>query len=184
MQARTLGFFTAVALIGFVYGIVPALAIGTESPSPPPAPSGGSDSGTKGTKHITPKKPPKRKTSQQEFMAGYRYAYALIQDGQYEHGIVAMHALGHDEHPDVANYIGYSYRKLGNYPLSKLWYEKALAADPRHVRTWSYYGMWQAEQGNRLMAKDYLEKIKLICGGEDCREYRMLKDVIDGTATY
>ena len=41
---------------------------------------------------------------------------------------------------------------------SKIWYEKALAADPNHVRTWSYYGIWQVEQGNRLKALDDLQK--------------------------
>jgi hypothetical protein len=52
------------------------------------------------------------------------------------------------------------------------------------VRTWSYYGMWQMEQGNRLKAEDYLQKVKLICGTTDCEEYRQLRAVIDGTASY
>ena len=50
--------------------------------------------------------------------------------------------------------------------------------------TWSYYGMWHAEQGNVLKAKDDLEKVHLICGNTDCRPYQMLKEVIEGTATY
>ncbi len=41
-----------------------------------------------------------------------------------------------------------------------------------------------AEQGNVLKAKDDLEKVRLICGNTECRPYQMLKDVIDGTATY
>ena len=56
---------------------------------------------------------------------------------------------------DVANLIGYSSRKLGRYDDSKLWYERALAADPAHARTWSYYGMWHAEQGNLLKAREF-----------------------------
>ena len=108
----------------------------------------------------------------------------MILDGKYEDGIKAMHALGQDEHPDVANYIGYSYRKLGDFDQSKHWYELALAADPKHARTWSYYGMWHAEQGNRLKAEDYLQKVKLICGTESCQEYLQLKAVIDGTGSY
>jgi hypothetical protein len=52
-------------------------------------------------------------------------------------------------------------------------YERALAADPNHAVTWSYYGMWQAEQGNLLKAKDDLEKVRLICG-TDCKPYKML----------
>ena len=80
--------------------------------------------------------------------------------------------------------IGYASRKLGRYDDAKVWYERALAADPNHAVTWSYYGMWQAEQGNVLKAKDDLEKVRLICGNTDCAPYQMLKEVIDGTATY
>jgi tetratricopeptide (TPR) repeat protein len=95
-----------------------------------------------------------------------------------------MHALGHDENPEVANYIGFASRKLGRYDDAKHWYEKALAADPDHARTWSYYGMWHAEQGNRLMAHDFLEKVRAICGNTECEDYTKLKGVIEGTATY
>jgi hypothetical protein len=52
------------------------------------------------------------------------------------------------------------------------------------VRTWSYYGMWQMEQGNRLKAEDDLKKVKLPCGSADCTEYKQLKTVIDGTGSY
>jgi len=34
-----------------------------------------------------------------------------------------------------------------------------------------------------LKAKDDPDKVRLICG-RDCRAYQMLKDTIDGTATY
>ena len=97
-----------------------------------------------------------------KFLRDYRAAREMILAGNYQAGIAAMHALGHDEHPDVANYIGYSYRRMGNYDQSKVWYERALASDPDHVRTWSYYGMWQMEQGNRLKAEDDLQKVKLL----------------------
>jgi hypothetical protein len=30
--------------------------------------------------------------------------------------------------------IGYSYRKPGDYKFSQVWYERALKADPNHVR--------------------------------------------------
>src|SRR5262245_26378583 len=105
-------------------------------------------------------------------------------DGRYQDGIAAMHALGHDDNPEIANYLGYASRKLGRYDEAKFWYEKALAADPNHVRTWSYYGMWHAEQGNLLMAQDYLEKVRSICGNTDCEEYKERNDVIEGTQTY
>jgi tetratricopeptide (TPR) repeat protein len=126
----------------------------------------------------------KEQKSQQELRDGYDRARALITDGHYEAGIAAMRALGHDDNPEVANFIGYASRKLGRYEDSKFWYEKALAADPNHVRTWSYYGMWHAEQGNMLMAQDFLKKVQLICGNTECDEYVKLKGVIEGTHTY
>jgi tetratricopeptide (TPR) repeat protein len=126
----------------------------------------------------------KKKQNQGELREQYQRARALIMGGEYEAGIAAMHALGHDDNPEIANFIGYASRKLGRYEDSKYWYERALAADPNHVRTWSYYGMWHAEQGNKLMAQDYLEKVRLICGNTSCEEYVKLKGVIEGTMTY
>ncbi|MDO8876106.1 MAG: tetratricopeptide repeat protein [Pseudolabrys sp.] len=122
--------------------------------------------------------------AQAKFLRDYRAAHEMIQAGKYEAGIAAMRALGHDAHPDVANYIGYANRKLGNYEQSKLWYEAALKADPNHTRTWSYFGMWHAEQGNRLKAQDFLTKVNTLCGDTACKEYIELKAVIDGKASY
>ena len=134
------------------------------------------------------KKPPNtngKSSSAGDFIAGYHAAYALIyDDADYAGGIAALRALNHDNNPDVANLLGYASRKLGRYDDAKFWYERALAADPNHSLTWSYYGMWHAEQGNLLKAKDDLEKVRMICGNTDCPEYKLLKDVIDGTAGY
>jgi tetratricopeptide (TPR) repeat protein len=125
-----------------------------------------------------------KSSSAEDFLGGYHAAYALIYDrGDFEGGIGALHALGHDDNADVATLLGYASRKLGRYDDAKHWYEAALAADPNHAVTWSYYGMWQAEQGNILKAKDDLEKVRQICG-TDCRAYTELKAVIEGTRTY
>ena len=119
-----------------------------------------------------------------KFLRDYRVARDMILAGNYGAGITALHALGNDEHPDVANYIGYANRKMGNYDQSKVWYEAALKADPNHTRTWSYFGMWHMEQGNRLKAQDYLAKVNALCGDTACKEYTELKAVIDGKASY
>ncbi len=172
------GVVAAAVLFTFAVSAGPALAAedsGSRFPPPPPD--------QKGQKQQQGQKK-KKKQSQEQLREGYQHARALIMDGQYEAGIAAMHALGHDDNPEIANFIGYASRKLGRYEDSKFWYEKALAADPNHVRTWSYYGMWHAEQGNLLMAKDYLEKVRLICGNTECEEYQKLKGVIEGTVTY
>jgi tetratricopeptide (TPR) repeat protein len=145
--------------------------------APPPAPT--SDQTKGGTKQGSDEK-----KKFEQFWDGYVRARALIMGGHYEAGIAAMRALGRDDNSEVANFIGLASRKLGRYEDSRLWYERALAADPNHVRTWSYYGMWHAEQGNMLKARDHLEKVQAICGNTTCKEYVDLKGVIEGTATY
>jgi tetratricopeptide (TPR) repeat protein len=178
-----LGVLATAGLFGVVVAIAPALAVMDErvTTAPPPASTGQKQQGGKQKAQKTKKQ---EKRSEQPLREGYLRAHALIMDGQYDAGIAAMHALGDDDNPDVANYIGYASRKLGRYEESKFWYERALAADPNHVRTWSYYGMWHAEQGNLLMAKDYLEKVRLICGNTECDAYTKLKGVIEGTVAY
>ena len=161
----------------------PARAVGNDPPAPVQSQSTSAPQGTaKAKKKRVPKKSEKK--SEQKFFNGYSTAYAMIyKRHDYTGGIAALKALGHDDHPDVANLIGFSSRKLGRYDDAKLWYEKALAADPRHARTWSYYGMWHAEQGNLLKARDHLAKVENLCG-TGCKEYVELKEVIEGTRVY
>ena len=177
---RHIGLLAAAALLATAVCFAPAAvyAMGTDNPPP-------SDSGKKKKKNDGSYiEQQQQQQADAAFLRDYRAARALILAGDYQGGIAAMHALGRDEHPDVANYIGYAYRKLGDYKDSQIWYEAALKADPNHVRTWSYYGMWQMEQGNRLKALDDLQKVKLICGNTSCEEFRQLKAVIDGKASY
>ncbi|HEX9237584.1 MAG TPA: tetratricopeptide repeat protein [Xanthobacteraceae bacterium] len=156
-----------------------AAAMGSSNPTPP-SDSSSKPSGKTGSK----KKKNDKSSSAKEFLDRYHAAYALIYDkDDYQGGITALRAMGYDDNADVATLLGYASRKLGRYDDAKYWYEKALAADPKHALTWSYYGMWQAEQGNLLKAKDDLEQVRLICGTE-CREYGALKEVIDGTRSY
>jgi len=154
-----------------------AAAAGEENPTPPASQG-------KSNKDSNKKAKKDKSSSAEDFLTGYHAAYALMYDkGDYAGGIAALRALGYDDNADVATLLGYASRKLGRYDDAKVWYERALAADPDHAVTWSYYGMWQAEQGNVLKAKDDLEKVRLICG-TDCKPYKMLKDAIDGAVTY
>jgi tetratricopeptide (TPR) repeat protein len=134
-------------------------------------------SGTKATHKL--KKTKQSSLDDSTFGQGYRAAYATIYDrNDYAGAIDQLKALGHDDHPNVANLIGYSYRKLGDYKLSQVWYERALKADPNHVLTWQYYGLWQIEQGNRDQAQYHLSRIAAICG-TDCAEYRSLAAALE-----
>jgi hypothetical protein len=171
--------------------LIPAFAAGggggpdnkdtSTSTSPPPAP------GTRATSTThRPKSKPSRQSAIDDpafanpaFAKGYRAAYDTIYDrNDYTGAIEQLKALGHDDHPNVANLIGYSYRKLGDYKLSQVWYERALKADPNHVLTWQYYGLWQIEQGNRDSAQYHLSRIAAICG-TDCAEYRSLAAALE-----
>ena len=178
---RHIGLFAAAALLVTAISFKPVAvhAMGTDTPYPTT-----DDDAKKKKKKSNMIEQQEQQLAQEKFLRDYRAARQTILAGNYQAGIAAMHALGHDEHPDVANYIGYANRKLGNYEQSKVWYEKALAADSGHVRTWSYYGMWHMEQGNRLKAEDYLAKVNALCGNTSCEEYRQLKAVIDGRASY
>jgi tetratricopeptide (TPR) repeat protein len=132
-------------------------------------------------------KPSDKKSSIDDpaFLSGYREAYATIYErNDYAAAIPQLEALGQDDRADVANLIGYSYRKLGKYELASAWYERALKADPNHVRTWQYYGLWQVEQGNREQAVYHLGKIEKICG-KGCPEYQSLSAALTtGQTTY
>ena len=113
------------------------------------------------------------------FLAGYRAAYAAIYDrGEYASAIEQLKALQHDDVAAVANLIGYSYRKLGDYKVSQIWYERALKSDPDHVKTWQYYGLWQVEQGNRDQAQYHLNRIAALAGTAS-EEYRSLAAALE-----
>ena len=148
-----------------------AYAAGGDNPSPPA-------SDTK-----KPKKEKKKDKSSSiddpKFLEGYRAAYATIYDrNDYSSAIAQLKALGQDDRADVANLIGYSYRKLGDYKVSQIWYERALQADPDHVRTWQYYGLWQVEQGNRDQAQYHLKRIAALTGTSS-DEYRSLAAALE-----
>jgi tetratricopeptide (TPR) repeat protein len=127
---------------------------------------------------------PADKKSDLDFRRGYKLAHDAIYSRQdYAAAIVILSALGQDDHPDVANLIGFASRKLGRTEDARTWYEKALASDPNHSRTWQYYGMLHLERGDRAKAELHLARIHLICG-QGCEEYTSLRDALNGNMTY
>jgi tetratricopeptide (TPR) repeat protein len=169
-ELMALTVFSTALIVG--PAIMPALAGGDPTPNtPPPATD---------TQSTAPKKKSKRSDiADPAFIRGYRTAYATIYDrNDYSGAIEQLKALGHDDNAAVANLIGYSYRKLGDYKVSQIWYERALKADPDHVKTWQYYGLWQVEQGNRDQAQYHLSRIAAISGTAS-EEYRSLADALE-----
>jgi tetratricopeptide (TPR) repeat protein len=149
--------------------VLKAYAAGGDNPAPPA--SDGKKEKKKSDKSSSIDDP--------AFIKGYRTAYAAIYDrNDYAGAIEQLKALGHDDRADVANLIGYSWRKLGDYKVSQIWYERALKADPNHVRTWQYYGLWQVEQGNRDQAQYHLSRIAAISGTVS-EEYKSLAAALE-----
>jgi tetratricopeptide (TPR) repeat protein len=189
-------FATSLVTLALFSGGVIAGVIAT-APTIPAFAAGGGGGGGGGGANDDVMRPPatspppgtrsshRRKAQKQSFLSdpgfaeGYRSAYSTIYDGHdYAAAIAQLRALGHDDYANVANLIGYSYRKLGNYELSQVWYERALKSDPNHVLTWNYYGLWQIERGNRDQAEYHLMRIAAICG-TDCDEYRTLAEALE-----
>jgi hypothetical protein len=98
----------SVALLFSAMLIAPNIAAeaGEANPTPPPQ----TNQQTPPKQHTQTKKPKKDKSSSaKDFLAGYHAAYAVIYDkGDYAVGIVALRALGYDDHADVATLIGYA----------------------------------------------------------------------------
>ena len=171
--ARLLTLATLSMALATAPVITKVYAAGDENPSPPASSSKAST-----------KKDKKKGSSLQDtrhyaqFEDSYRAAYSTIYDRHdYASAIDQLKALGHDDNAAVANLIGYSYRKLGDYKLSQVWYERALQADPNHVKTWQYYGLWQVEQGNRDQAEYHLNKIAQLAG-TNSPEYKSLAEAL------
>ena len=163
LSTKALAFAFVTTLIAAP--VVSAYAAGGDTPTSSPAPTT-----TKGKS----KKDKSSSIDDPKFLAAYRTAYTTIYDQHdYTGAIAQLKALDREDVADVANLIGYSYRKLGDYKQSKVWYELALNDDPNHVRTWQYYGLWQLEQGNREQAEYHLNKISQLAG-TDSAEYRSL----------
>jgi tetratricopeptide (TPR) repeat protein len=189
---QTITRFAAIAAIAFAMSGT-AFAMSVDEPAKPGAATDKKDEKKDATPAADSKAPdskpadakpgdakPADKKSDLDFRNGYKLAYDAVYNRQdYAGAIVILSALGHDEHPDVANLIGFASRKLGRTEDARVWYEKALAADPKHSRTWQYYGMWHLERGDRPKAEEHLKAIEAICGTE-CDDYKSLKLALSG----
>src|SRR4051812_7074088 len=109
LTLRDAAIFAAAALLATAVMIKPAPVFAMGTDSPPPADE------KKDKKKGSATEEQEQQIAHAKFLREYRAARDVILVGDYKRGIAAMHALGHDEHPDVANYVGYANRKLGNY---------------------------------------------------------------------
>ena len=78
---------------------------------------------------------------------------------------------------DIYNYLGFSYRKMGNLEKAAFYYEKALEISPKHKGALEYQGEMFLTQGNLKLAEANLKKLGKICF-LGCKEEKMLKESI------
>ena len=83
-----------------------------------------------------------------------------------------------DKNADALNYMGYSYRKLGNYDRALKYYMAALKVDPDHKGANEYIGEAYLELKQPAKAKVHLDRLAKFCG-PSCEEYRELKEAFD-----
>lgn len=78
---------------------------------------------------------------------------------------------------DVNNLLGYSYRKLGEFEKSLMYYKRALSIEPEHRGANEYIGELYLQTGNLSQAEKHLKILDKACFW-GCEEYDELKEEI------
>lgn len=78
---------------------------------------------------------------------------------------------------DALNYLGYSYRQLGNYRQALGYYRLALKINPSHRGANEYIGQLFLRTGNVKGAKAQLSRLRSICPS-GCEEYDSLRSAL------
>ncbi len=104
----------------------------------------------------------------------YRDGVAAINATDFDKALVIFHRLQpqHAAAPEVANWLGFAYRKLRRYPDSKRWYDQALLLDPNYLPALEYQGEWFIETGDMPSALANLARLERLCGR--CHEWQDL----------
>ena len=78
---------------------------------------------------------------------------------------------------DTLNYLGFTTRKLGDYEKGEEFYLQGLQIKPDHNGINEYLGELYVVTKRMDLAKQRLEVLKSC----NCKEYKQLKEIIDGT---
>ena len=78
---------------------------------------------------------------------------------------------------DTLNYLGFTTRKLGDYEKGEEFYLQGLQIEPNHKGINEYLGELYIVTNRMDLAKERLNVLKSC----DCKEYKQLKEIIDGT---
>ena len=175
MFTKTLGALL-VALLIFPQ---PAIGAGSEVPAPTvqetakPQPAA-TPSTTKSDP--SPTAAPTIKTVTSELTA----IRILINSEKYTTALTSLKSANksYPNNADVNNLLGYTSRKLKQYPQAGTYYTKALKIKPNHLGALEYQGELFVLTKNMTKAKANLAKLKTACG-TSCPEYLDLKKSIE-----
>ncbi|HRD75044.1 MAG TPA: tetratricopeptide repeat protein [Hyphomicrobiaceae bacterium] len=85
------------------------------------------------------------------------------------------------QHADVYNLLGFTNRKLGDYPTALTFYKKALDFDPEHKSAHEYLGELYVETGDLEKARGHLAILVRLCP-TGCEEREDLETAIAAAA--
>jgi len=167
MFTKTLG----VLLVALLLFPQPAIGAGRNEPTPSPEEESQpqpavTTSTTKSNPTSTPA--PTIKTVTSELTA----IRILINSEKYTTALTSLKSAdkSYPNNADVNNLLGYTSRKLKQYPQAGTYYTKALKIDPKHLGALEYQGELFMILKKTSSAKSNLAKIKAICG-TSCEEY-------------
>lgn len=107
------------------------------------------------------------------FEAGKRHADA----GRYQEAIDILTLASADD-KRVLNYLGYSYRKMGQVDRGLSYYRQAVAMDPEYTLVREYMGEALLQKGDLAGALEQLAEIRRLCESRTCNEYNQLSGEI------
>ena len=109
----------------------------------------------------------------------YYDAVKLINNKSYEAAVdkLLKAEKNNSNDADIYNYLGFSFRKMGNLDKAAFYYEKALTISPKHKGALEYHGRLFLMRGDKDAAQTNLAKLDKICW-LGCGEYEDLKKAI------
>ena len=109
----------------------------------------------------------------------YAKALRLIRAEKYAEAIPKLQsALARKPHnADILNYLGFTERMVGNFPLSLNYYQLALKEDPDHKGAHEYLGELYLDMKNLNSANGQLAELVRLCPN-DCVERDTLTKAI------
>jgi tetratricopeptide (TPR) repeat protein len=107
---------------------------------------------------------------------------AKIKAKDYQAALAELKALADTHmHADVYSLMGFSLRKMGDYPSALTFYKKALDFDANHKGAREYLGELYVETGDLPKAREQLAVLEKLCP-QGCEERDDLENAIASPA--